>query len=258
MRVTKLIAEVLALLLVATAAAAETTSPERLRVAVVAVRQHDPKAFTQGLLLHNGILYESTGLYGQSSVRAYDPATGLLLRIELLPVGLFGEGLAFGGNRLVQLTWREGVALERDPETLAERSRRRYPGEGWGLTHDGRRFIMTDGSAQLFFRDTTTFDLLSTVTVLRRGVPQERLNELEWADGHLYANVLGEETILRIDADSGVVTAEIACAGLLSPAERARADVLNGIAHDRATGHFLITGKLWPKLFEVKFVPASP
>ena len=238
--------------------AAATTVPERLRAEVVAVRPHDPKAFTQGLVLHDGTLYESTGLYGQSSIRALEPATGHLLRIELLPSGLFGEGLAFGGDRLVQLTWREGVALERDPETLAERSRRRYAGEGWGLAHDGRRFIMTDGSAQLFFRDTNTFDLLSTVTVTRRGLPQEGLNELEWVDGHLYANVLGSEAILRIDSETGTVTAEIDCSGLLTPLERARANVLNGIAHDPATGHFLITGKLWPKLFEVKFVPVAP
>ncbi|MCX7717659.1 MAG: glutaminyl-peptide cyclotransferase [Candidatus Sumerlaeaceae bacterium] len=258
MRGTKWISGVVAVFLLAAAVAAQTTAPQRLRVEVVAVRQHDPEAFTQGLLLHNGLLYESTGLYGRSSIRAYDPVSGSLVRIETLPTALFGEGLAFGGDRLVQLTWREGVALERDPKTLAERTRRRYAGEGWGLAHDGKRFIMTDGSAQLFFRDTKTFDLLSTLTVLRRGVPQDRLNELEWAEGQLFANVLGEENILRIDTESGIVTAEIDCSGLLAPGERARADVLNGIAHDPATGHFLITGKLWPKLFEVKFVPVSP
>jgi glutamine cyclotransferase len=257
MRATQLVSGLLMVLAMASGAAA-TTVPERLRAEVVAVRPHDSKAFTQGLVVHEGTLYESTGLYGQSSIRALEPATGHLLRIELLPSGLFGEGLAFGGDRLVQLTWREGVALERDPETLAERSRRRYTGEGWGLAHDGRRFIMTDGSAQLFFRDTNTFDLLSTVTVTRRGLSQEGLNELEWVDGHLYANVLGSDTILRIDPETGTVTAEIDCSGLLTPAERARANVLNGIAHDLATGHFLITGKLWPKLFEVKFVPVAP
>ncbi len=235
--------------------ASAAPAPRRLAVRVVAVYPHDPEAFTQGLVWHRGALYESTGLYGSSTLRRVDLATGAVERRVDLPARLFGEGLALVGARLVQLTWQEGLALSWDVERFEPRGERRYQGEGWGLCYDGRRLVMSDGSGRLTFRDPESFAVIGELAVTVDGRPAERLNELECVGGEIWANVWGSGDVLRIDAASGRVTAVADASGLLSPLERAGTDVLNGIAHRPETGTFLLTGKLWPKLFEVAFEP---
>jgi glutamine cyclotransferase len=160
------------------------------------------------------------------------------------------------GSTLLQLTWQDGRTFTYDRDTFAPGATFEYAGEGWGLCHDGRDLVMSDGSAQLTFRGPSTFRVQREVTVRRGGEPLERLNELECVRGEVYANVWTTDRIVRIDAATGAVTADVDASGLLSPAERAGADVLNGIAYDSATDTFLITGKLWPRMFRVKFVAA--
>lgn len=235
--------------------------PERLEVRVLAEYPHDPGAFTQGFFLHRGVLYESTGRYGSSEVRRVDPETGEVLLRQELPPHLFGEGLALvaegpdgGGGRLVQLTYREETALLWDPDDLTARGELSYEGEGWGLTWDGERLVMSDGSSWLTFRDAETFAELERLQVTFRGRPLSRLNELEWAEGVLWANVWGTGQVVRIDAGTGRVTGVADLSELerrLSPEEARRIDVLNGIAWWPERGSFLVTGKLWPRTFEV-------
>ncbi|SDN38279.1 glutaminyl-peptide cyclotransferase [Allokutzneria albata] len=229
-------------------------APERLRVQVLGALPHDTTAWTQGLELRDGVLYEGTGLAGQSSVRELDPATGAVRRQVPLPE-LFGEGVTVTGDRLWQLTWQEGVAIERDRSDLRELRRVRYPGEGWGLCLDGSRLVMSDGSSTLTLRDPATFAELGRVEVSREGVPVREINELECAGGAVWANLWKRDEIVRIDPASGAVTATVDASGLLSPQDRAGSDVLNGIAAIPGTDEFLITGKLWPKIFRVRFVP---
>lgn len=243
------------------ATATAPASPEHLKVKVLATRHHDPAAFTQGLLVHDGSLYESTGLYGSSSVREVDPVSGVVKRKVDVPSEFFAEGLALVDDRLIQLTWKEKKALVYKLAGFATAGDLRYEGEGWGLCWDGKRLVMTDGSDKLTFRDPKTFAFLGEVTVTRADRMGERvleLNELECVDGVVYANVWQTDDILRIDPKDGRVTAVIDASGLLTPEERQKADVLNGIAWDPQRKIFLITGKLWPKLFEVAFVPAVP
>ena len=241
----------------ASAPAAPVQAPapavEHLKVKVLATRPHDPQAYTQGLLWHAGQLYESTGLYGSSSLREVKPETGEVLRSTPLPAKYFGEGLALVDDRLIQLTWQEGTAFVYGLARFDLRGQLAYTGEGWGLTWDGKRLIMSDGSDRLTFRDPVTFDSLGGVNVTAGGRPVLDLNELEWVDGVLYANVWQTDRILRIDPATGRVTAEIDAAGLLTDAERAGAEVLNGIAWRPDTRTFYITGKKWPKMFEVVF-----
>jgi glutaminyl-peptide cyclotransferase len=235
--------------------------PERLKVKVLATRPHDPAAFTQGLLVHEGSLYESTGLYSSSSLREVDPVSGVVKRKVDVPSEYFAEGLALVDDRLIQLTWKDQKALVYKLAGFASAGELHYEGEGWGLCWDGKRLVMTDGSDKLTFRDPKTFAFLGEVTVTRADRMGERvleLNELECVDGVVYANVWQTDEILRIDPSNGRVTAVIDASGLLTPEERRKTDVLNGIAWDPQRRVFLITGKLWPKLFEVTFVPAAP
>ncbi len=225
-----------------------------LRPKVLATWPHDRSAFTQGLLWHGDSLYESTGGYGSSTLRRVDVATGSVLeQVELEPE-FFGEGLALFAERLIQLTWREGTAFVYERAGLAARGRLEFAGEGWGLCSDGTRLIMSDGSDALTLRDPQDLRQLGRLPVTLRGRPLRGLNELEWADGWIYANVWTTDTIVRIDPRDGRVRATIDASGLLPPAERARADVLNGIAHNPQAGTFLVTGKLWPHLYEVVFI----
>lgn len=233
---------------------AGAASPERLVVKVLSVRPHDAGAYTQGLLLHGGSLFESTGLYGRSSLREVTAETGDVKRQVSLPASSFGEGLALVEDRLIQLTWQEGRALVYGLADLRQVGELRYEGEGWGLCWDGHRLVMSDGSDRLTFRDPLTFAVLSEVRVTVAGRPAERLNELECVEGTIYANVWQTDDILRIDPATGKVTAVVDASGLLSPAEGRVAEVLNGIAWDPVRRTFLITGKLWPKMFEVTMV----
>lgn len=216
---------------------------------------HDRSSFTQGLELTAGTLYEGTGLHGESLLRATDLPTGEVRRETRLPAELFGEGITVTGDRIWQLTWQEGVALERDRESLAELRRVEYSGEGWGLCFDGARLVMSDGSDRLTFRDPVTFAPIGGVDVRLGGSAADELNELECVGGQVWANVWGSDEILRIDPSNGQVTAVVDASGLLSPRQRAGTDVLNGIAAVPGTDEFLLTGKYWPSIFRVRFVP---
>jgi len=219
---------------------------------VLAVHPHDPQAFTQGLLWHDGHLWESTGRYGLSRLREVDLATGEVRReVELAP-DQFGEGIAVADERIVQLTWQEGIARVWRLADLGALEPLRFTGEGWGLTTDGRRFIQSDGSAALVFRALDDFRSIGRIVVRRSGRAVPYLNELEWAEGAIYANVWMSDEILRIDPETGEVTDAWDASGLISPEERSHADVLNGIAWIPERHVFLLTGKLWPSLFEVE------
>lgn len=243
-----------------TSPSSQTGVPQQLRVEVLEVRPHDRSSFTQGFELVDGVLYEGTGLVGSSAMLATDPATGEVSQRIPLAAPLFGEGITVVGDRVWQLTWQNGIAVERDRRTLAELRRVEYSGEGWGLCHDGQRLVMSDGSDRLTFRDPVSFTVTGEVRVPPPpGLPVGQLNELECADGSVWANVWRTDHILRIDPGSGQVTAVVDAAGLLAehgdPTAGTGADVLNGIAA-LPEGEFLITGKLWPHTFRVRFVPA--
>ncbi len=228
---------------------------ESLVVQVLATHPHDTGSYTQGLVWQRGALYESAGQYGRSDLREVDPKTGAVRRKVALPPEVFGEGLALVGQRLFQLTWRENLAFSWDLATFARGTDFRYAGEGWGLCFDGKRLIRSDGTDVLTFHDPQTFAETARVSVRRSGQPVFYLNELECVDGAVYANVYQTDEIVRIDAATGEVTASIDASGLLTPQERlAGAEVLNGIAWNPQGKFFYVTGKLWPKMFEVRFV----
>jgi glutamine cyclotransferase len=222
---------------------------------VLASHPHDPEAFTQGLLWSDGRLYESVGLYGRSALREVELESGRVVRQAALPAEEFAEGLALVGDRLVQLTWRENVVRVWRRGDFAPLARLRIEGEGWGLAYDGERLIQSDGSAVLTFRSAADLSAVRTVVVRRAGRAVPYLNELEWADGALYANVWMSDEILRIDPADGRVTAAWDASGLLDAAARSRAAELNGIAWNPAARRFYLTGKLWPRLFEVELPP---
>ncbi|MFD9894604.1 glutaminyl-peptide cyclotransferase [Amycolatopsis sp. NPDC059027] len=232
------------------AAPAVRPAAERLRVQVLATLPHDTSAFTEGLEFAGDTLYESAGLAGKSTLTA-GPAGGTPTTRVALPSPLFAEGVTVLGPKLWQLTWQDGFAIERDAKTLAELRRVPFEGEGWGLCHQaGGRLVMSNGSSKLTFRDPATFAVTGSVEV---GTAQ--LNELECVGDAVYANVWQTSHLLRIDAASGRVTATIDADGLHQP-KTAGEDVLNGIAAIPGTDEFLITGKNWPSLFRVRFVPA--
>jgi glutamine cyclotransferase len=213
-------------------------------------------AWTQGLELDaQGRLFESTGLEGRSTLREVDPGNGAVLRSVALPDDWFGEGLTLVGDRIIQLTWQDGVALTWDAETLEPSSPTSFEGEGWGLCFDGRRLVMSDGSDRLTFRDAETFEVVGDVAVTLAGQPQARLNELECVGGDVWANVWLSDRIVRIDPTDGEVSGVLDLTGILEaeaePGEAAP-DVLNGITWDRSAGTFLVTGKLWPELIEIR------
>lgn len=220
---------------------------------VVNSMPHDPEAFTQGLVYEAGAFYESTGLEGKSSVRKVDANSGIVLREQKLDKRYFGEGLALFGGELFQLTWKSGVAFVYDTATFALRRSFRYQGEGWGLTTDGTSLLMSDGTSRIRFLDPRTGAVRRSVTVTDAGAPVEKLNELEFVKGELLANIWQTNQIARIDPATGKVTAWIDAAGLLTSAERREdVDVLNGIAYDAGGDRLFVTGKLWPRVFEVR------
>lgn len=212
---------------------------------------HDPAAYTQGLVWQDGQFYESTGRYGYSELRRVELATGRVLAARALPADRFGEGLALLGGRLYQLTWESGVAYVYDAATLAPLDSFRYEGQGWGLATDGRSLWMSDGSDSLRVLDPATFATRRTVKARLNGQPLVRINELEWVDGALLANVYETDKIVRIDPASGDVTRVYDLAGLY-PDRPPEVDVLNGIARAPAAGELLLTGKYWPTVYQVR------
>lgn len=232
---------------------ASADAPALYGYRIVAVYPHDPAAFTQGLVFHGGFLYESTGRYGASSVRKVDLETGRVLEIRELPEDRFGEGLAVVGNRLVQLTWRSRTGYLYDLESLEPAGQFHYPTEGWGLAYDGERLLMSDGSATIYFLDPETFGITGRLAVHDRGRPVSRLNELEFINGSIYANVWQSTRIAEIDPASGRVSGWLDLSELAPPAS-GDADVLNGIAYDGNSGNLLVTGKLWPRLFMINMI----
>ena len=223
------------------------------------MRPHDGTAFTQGLVMHEDTLFESTGLYGQSTLRAVVPETGGILRSIRLPNEYFGEGLARVGKRLIQLTWRRRTALVYDLDTFETIGRFSYRGEGWGLCFDGESLYMSNGSSIITRRDPITFEVLSRERIALTGRPVRWLNELECVGRYLYANVWRTNSIVQIDKRTGAVVAIVDASSLLrsddphTPGQ----DVMNGIAYNPKSETFLLTGKRWPRLFEVRFVRAK-
>jgi len=216
---------------------------------------HDSSAFTQGLIYVNGYLYESTGLYGQSTLRKEDLETGQVLQEVSLPTQYFGEGLTNWGKTLVQLTWKAHLGFVYDRRTFQLLRTFHYPWEGWGLTQDGKNLILSDGTPTLHFLNPTTFEQVRALRVTDRGVPVNELNELEYIRGEIYANVWMTNKIVRISPRTGKVLGTIDLSGILSPIFRRGPDaVLNGIAYDAARNRLFVTGKLWPRLFQIQVV----
>jgi glutamine cyclotransferase len=255
--------------------AKKTITPDRPYVPVyhyriVNIYPHDPGAFTQGLIYHDGVLYEGTGLHGASSLRKVDLETGRILKIHHLPGKYFGEGIALCGNRLIQLTYQSNVGFIYDLD-LQPAGSFHYPTEGWGLACDGDHLILSDGTATLRRLDLKTYRIIKELTVTDRGRPVRHLNELEMVKGEIYANIWQTEKIARISPATGEVTGWIDLGGLSALAQAASArksitgtgtnpdpaplheiDVLNGIAYDKRGDRLFVTGKFWPKLFEIK------
>lgn len=222
---------------------------------VVNTYPHDANAFTQGLFFHDGFLYEGTGLRGRSTIRKVEIATGKVLQAVELPGEFFGEGITMWGDRLIGITWQEQTAFVLDLKTFKLWRKFNYAGEGWGITHNGRELIMSDGTPELRFLDPLTFKELRRVRVTAEGRPVEQLNELEWVEGEVFANIWQTDRIARIDPKTGRVAGWIDLAGLLPQRSGSGDDVLNGIAYDAKTKRLFVTGKLWPKLFEIQLKP---
>lgn len=237
--------------------AAEAT-PVQYTVEIAAGYPHDPGAYTQGLIWHDGHLLESTGRYGESTLRRITLENGEVEDSVSLDRDRFGEGLARVGDRLIQLTWKAGRGLIYNADTLERVGRFDYAGEGWGLTYDGEHLIMSDGSDELQRLDPDSFELKSRLPVHVDGQPIRRLNELEMVDGQIWANVYGTDLIARIDPASGAVVGTINAAPLREQLPAGyQVDVFNGIAHDPATDRLFVTGKYWPRLFEIRVVPSA-
>lgn len=261
------IAAVFALLLVIGAAPrateAQSTDPltgevQILVPEVVSVRDHDTTAFTEGLLLSDdGMMYESAGEYGASTLRQVDPETGEVLKSIDIDEQYFAEGLAQVGNHLIQLTWQENTAFVYDIDTFEQVGTLSYEGEGWGLCYDGTYLYMSDGTPFITLRDPETFEPIFSGLVSIQGQAVTNINELECVGDSLWANIWKTDIIIRIDKSNGVITGVVDTTSLLTDEERAQLDsqsVLNGIAYNPETDTFLITGKDWPKMFEVRFV----
>jgi glutamine cyclotransferase len=224
---------------------------------VVRSYPHDRGAFTQGLIFRNGVFYEGTGLNGRSGIRKVKLDTGEVLQAKPLGAQYFGEGITDWKGSLIQITWQTEIGFVYDMASFEQTKTWSYTGEGWGLTHDDTRIIMSDGSSSLRFLDPATLKETGRLVVRDANGPVERLNELEYVKGEILANVWQTERIARISPKDGQVTGWIDLSGLLSPAERAGTDVLNGIAYDAAGDRLFVTGKLWPRIFEITLAPRA-
>lgn len=222
---------------------------------VVATYPHSTGSYTQGLFWHDGRLYEGTGGYGQSALMTVDLETGKAGGRVDIPSKFFGEGIALLGDKIYQLTWMEGLAFVYDAATFAKTGEIGYRGEGWGLTSDGEKLYMSDGSDKIYTVDPVDFRRTSTINIRQGNHAVDRLNELEWIDGEIWANVYMTDRIVRIDPATGTVTGVVELTDLLPFADRAPdTDVLNGIAYDPTAGRIFVTGKNWPKLFEIELI----
>jgi glutaminyl-peptide cyclotransferase len=229
--------------------------PPTIGVRVVRSYPHDPAAFTQGLIWLDGKLYESTGLVGLSTLREVDLETGRVLRQVDIPAGLFGEGIVNWGDEILSVTWRDNVGFRWDRRTFRQTGRFTYSHEGWGLTQDGRHIVMSDGTPVLRFLDPSTMREVRRVSVTAAGQPVPNLNELEYVNGQILANVWMTSRIARIDPASGEVTGWIELAPLVAENTRGEDNVLNGIAYDAARDRLFVTGKNWPRLYEIDLDP---
>lgn len=216
---------------------------------------HDRDAFTQGLVFENGTLYEGTGLYGRSSLRKVDLETGEVLQLHPLPSEYFGEGITILRDTIIELTWQSHKGFIYDKNSFEMLREFNYETEGWGITNDGKRLIMSDGTATLYVLDPETLKTIGHIQVNDNGRPVDNLNELEYISGQIYANVWQTDNIAVIDPYSGRVTGWIDLSGVLPPQTDGKpVDVLNGIAYDAKNGRIFVTGKLWPRLFEIELV----
>ena len=252
---------VVALLISLLAAAAALQGPARIPVQTYQVQRaypHDPAAFTQGLFYRDGFLYESTGLQGQSTVRKVRLADGKVMQMASIPPDQFGEGSTDWGKEIVSLTWQHGIGYRWDRATLRRTGSFRYEGEGWGLTQDGRSLILSDGTPWLRFMDPVSFKEQRRIQVTADGRPVPQLNELEWVKGEILANIWQTNLIARIDPKTGAVKGWIDLAGLGSTAPSGDPDnVLNGIAYDAKQERLFVTGKRWPRIYEIKLKSAK-
>ena len=220
---------------------------------IVNIFPHDPNAFTQGLVFLDGKMIESTGQEGHSSLRSVELQTGKILKKVDVPVPYFAEGVALLNNKLYQLTWIHQLGFIYDAQTLEKTGQFNYSGEGWGLASDGRSLLLSDGSNRIRFLDPDSFNVTKTIAVVDGKTPINELNELEYVNGEIYANVWHDDRIAVVDPESGRVKAWIDLTGLLQPGDVTDPEaVLNGIAFDQASNRLFVTGKLWPRLFEIK------
>lgn len=226
---------------------------------VINTYPHDPEAFTEGLFYLNGFLYESTGLEGRSSIRKEKLETGEVVQKIEVPAQYFGEGIVNWKRHLVSLTWKAQTGFVYDLATLKVQRKFSYPGEGWALTQDGKRLIMSDGTPDLRFLDPDSLQETGRITVTYEGKPVKYVNELEWVKGRIYANVWHTNMLVIIEPASGVISGVVNLTGLLSPTDQLAGpeSVLNGIAYDAAHDRLFVTGKNWPKLFEIRVLPAG-
>lgn len=238
--------------------AAEEKTP-RYHYRVINTYPHDHNAFTQGLIYHEDVLYESTGKWGQSSLRQVDLETGQILRIHHLPARYFAEGMTVWQNKIIQLTWRSKIGFVYNLKNFAPLTHFIYPREGWGITDDGEKLIMSDGTDKLHFLNAETFETIGFIAVRDQNIPIAKLNELEYIEGEIFANVWMSDLIARISPQTGQVLGWIDLTGLkslLSKTTHPKPNVLNGIAYDKIRERLFVTGKFWPQLFEIQLVPA--
>ena len=222
---------------------------------VVNVYPHNETAFTQGLVFEDGFLYESTGLYGQSTLRRIELETSNIIQLQSLPNQIFGEGITILENKIIQLTWKAGKGFVYEKNSFELIQEFEYSTEGWGLTHNGSALIMSDGTATLYFLDPKTFQTISHIEVYD-AEPVSLLNELEYINGSVYANIWKKDQIAIINPETGKVTGWIDLTGI-NDSEKTPENVLNGIAYDQNGNRFFVTGKRWSKLFEIKLLPAE-
>ncbi len=234
------------------------TAPTFYSYEVINTFEHDPNAFTQGLVWENGVLYEGTGLPGHSTLRKVELGTGKVLQKYELPDEFFAEGITIFEDKIIQLTYRSKVGFVYDKKTFKLLREFNYPHEGWGLTHDGKNLIVSDGTPTLYFLDPETFKQISTISVYNKNNRLWGINELEYIDGRIYGNIWPTNRIAIIEPQTGRVTGLVDMTGLLKGQKITRqTDVLNGIAYDPANRRLFVTGKFWPKLYQIKLIPAK-